>query len=99
MNYLCFYDSLGPSVDTSNYWGDKIKGGPKRKKKARSYKSIFLTLVKLRQNLKEKDLFDFDIATSTVSKYFITFSFEGNRLDAKITVSKMDPTNGISGIL
>lgn len=46
----------------------------KRKKKLIPINQLFLTLFKLRQNPKERDLaFRFGISVSTVSKYFITW--------------------------
>ena len=70
--FLCFFEFLGPSVHSLNYWGDKDATKGKRKKKLDPKNQLFLTLMKLRQNPKERDLaFRFGVSVSTVSKYFI----------------------------
>ena len=67
--FLCFFEFLGPSVHCLNYWGDKSTSKGKRKKKLDPVNQLFLTLIKLRQNPKERDLaFRFGISVSTVSK-------------------------------
>ena len=74
--FLCFFEFLGPSVHSLNYWGDKASAKPKgrRKKKLDSINQLFLTLIKLRLNLKERDLaLRFGISMATVSRYFITW--------------------------
>ncbi len=71
---MSFFKFLGPSVNCLNYWGDKSTAKSKRRKKLDPIDQLLLTLIKLRQNLKERDLaFRFGIAASTVSKYFITW--------------------------
>ena len=44
--FLCFFEFLGPSVHSLNYWGDKALAKPKgrRKKKVDSINQLFLTL-------------------------------------------------------
>ena len=70
----CFFEFLRPSVNSLNYWGHEKGSTSKRKKKLEPIDQFFLTLIKLRQNLKEKDIaYRFGIAVSTVSKYFITW--------------------------
>ena len=72
--FLSFFEFLGPSVNHLKYWGDKSRGSSKRKTKLVPIDQLFMTLIKLRQNLKERDLaLRFGIAVSTVSKYFITW--------------------------
>ena len=72
---LAFFEFLGPSVNCLQYWGVK----PKQKIRNRPTKlnplnQLFLTLIKLRLALRERDLaYRFGISTSTVSKYFITW--------------------------
>lgn len=59
-----------------NYLGDKDSrdSTAKRKKKLDHRNQLFLTLMKLRQNPKERDLaLPFNVSVSTVSKYFITW--------------------------
>lgn len=73
--FLEFYQFLGPAVDKLHYWGTK----PDAKKRHRSTKltpmdQLFLTLVKLRLDLKVFDLaFRFNISTGLVSRYFNTW--------------------------
>ena len=87
--FLCFFEFLGPSVHYLNYWGDKGMTKGKRKKKLDPMNQLFLTLIKLRQNPKERDLaLRFGISVSTVSKYFITwvcflYSHLRDQLDAR----------------
>lgn len=70
--FLCFFEFLGPAVHCLNYWGDK-GAKTKRKKKLDPKNQLLLTLMKLRQNPKERDLaFRFGVSVSTMSKYFIT---------------------------
>ena len=52
--FLCFFEFLGPSVHSLNYWGDKKTAKGKRKKKLNPINQLFLTLFKLRQNPKFK---------------------------------------------
>ena len=71
--FLCFFEFLGPSVHSLRYWGNKSDSKGKRKK-LDPINQLFLTLIKLRQNPKERDLaVCFGIFVSTVSKYFITW--------------------------
>ena len=71
---LAFCELLGPSVNKLRYWGDKSTAGLKRKKKLDPLNQLFLTLMKLCLNLRERDLAQrFGIVVSTVSKYYITW--------------------------
>lgn len=72
---LIFFDYLGPVVNELNYWGSTKKTATrKRKTKIDPLNQLFLTLIKLRLNPRERDLaIRFEIAVSTVSKYFITW--------------------------
>ena len=70
---LLFFEFRGPAVYNLQYWGSEsvIKH---YKKKLDSLNQLFLTLIKLRLDLKERDLADrFGISVSSVSKYFITW--------------------------
>lgn len=70
-----FFDFLGPAVNRLNYWGEKQRSTTKKNKKALDpLNQFFLTLVKLRLNLRVIDLaIRFGISKSLVSKYFITW--------------------------
>ena len=71
---LTFYDFLGPSVNQLNYWGVKERTAERREMKLDPINQLFLSLVKLRLNLKERDLAQrFGVSVSTVSRYFITW--------------------------
>ena len=88
--FLCFFEFLGPSVHYRNYWGDKGTSKGKRKKKLNPMNQLFLTLIKLKQNPKERDLaLRFGISVSTVSKklhylgILSVFSSQRGQLDAR----------------
>lgn len=74
---MSFFGFLGDAVHNLQYWGSKpsSKSSPKRRKhKLDPLNQLFLTLMKLRLDLRERDLaIRFGIAVSTVSKYFITW--------------------------
>ena len=71
---IAFFEFLGPVVNELRYWGSKGKAIRKRKTKLDPLNQFFLTLIKLRLNARERDIaFRFEIAVSTVSKYFITW--------------------------
>ena len=54
---LAFFEFLGPSVDHLNYWGSKQRSGEKRREmKLDPINQLFLCLLKLRLNIKERDL-------------------------------------------
>ena len=71
-----FFDFLGPAVYQLNYWGSKERVDVLRQ---RSFKldpknQLFLLLVKLRLNLKLKDLaYRFGISQSQASRYITTW--------------------------
>ena len=68
---LAFFEFLGPFVDHLNYWGSKQRRGEKRR---HMKLDPINQLVKLRLNIKERDLAQrFGVSTSTVSRYFITW--------------------------
>ena len=70
---LFFYEFLGPAVHKLQYWGSKSVT-KHHKKKLDPFNQLFLTLIKLRLNLKERGLSErFGISVSSVSKYFITW--------------------------
>ena len=55
--FIYFYGFLGPSVDKLTYWGDKeFTRKRHRKRKLSSLDQFFLTLMKLKLNLRNKDL-------------------------------------------
>lgn len=73
--FTAFFDFLGPAVNQLHYWGSK-EGGRQRKHKTKldPKNQLFLTLVKLRLNLKLEDLsFRFGISTSVISRYITTW--------------------------
>ena len=74
--FKAFFDEfLGPVVSELNYWGSKQRAYQRHYDcKLNPMNQLFLTLVKLRLNLKVKDLaFRFGISTSTVSRYITTW--------------------------
>ena len=73
--FLAFFEFLGPVVNHLNYWGSK-EGIRKRhrKRKLDPRNQLFLTLVKLRLNLKLTDLaFRFGLSTTITSRYLTTW--------------------------
>ena len=73
--FLAFFNFLGPVVHKLNYWGSK-EGSRiwNRRRKLDPENQLFMTLVKLRLNLKTKDLaFRFGLSTSQVSRYLTTW--------------------------
>ena len=75
--FLAFYEFLGPSVNELTYRSRKVSQAAqkrRRRQKLDSLNQLFLTLVKLRRNLRNKDLaFRFGICESLVSKYVTTW--------------------------
>ena len=69
--FLAFFEFLGPAVSELNYWGLKQRAYQRHYDcKLNPMNQLFLTLVKLRLNLKVKDLaFRF----ATVSRYITTW--------------------------
>ena len=71
---LAFYEFLGPSVNKLTYWSGKTESGSRRKMELDPLNQLFMTLMKLKLNLQEKDLaYRFGMSVSVVSKYFITW--------------------------
>ena len=71
-----FFEFLGPSVNLLTYWGDSKRKTSRRRKNmsVSPLNQFFLTLIKLRLNLRVRDLaLRFHISTGLVSKYFITW--------------------------
>ena len=72
--FLAFYEFLGPSVNKLTYWGTKNESGNRRKMKLNPLNQLLMTLMKLKLNLRERDLaYRFGVSVSVVSKYFITW--------------------------
>lgn len=73
--FLAFFEFLGPVVDHLNYWGSKEGERLRhRSRKLDTKNQLFLTLVKLRLNLKLTDLgFRFGISSSQASRYITTW--------------------------
>ena len=74
---LAFFTFLGPVVHKLNYWGSKKHQGSqvrKRHRKLDAENQLFMLLVKLRLNLKTRDLaFRFGLSPSQVSRYLTTW--------------------------
>ena len=73
MIYLTFFKFCGPVVNDLNYWGSK-----EGQRKCHCYKldpmnQLFLTLVKLKLNLKVDLAFCFKVSASVVSHYITTW--------------------------
>ena len=73
-DFMSFYEFLGPAVDELKYWGDKeFTRKRQRKRKLSSLDQLLLTLMKLKLNLRNKDIaFRFGISESLVSRYICT---------------------------
>ena len=73
--FLAFFEFLGPAVNELNYWGSKERKHQRHYDcKLNPMNQLFLTLIKLRLNLRVKDLaFRFGISTSSVSHYITTW--------------------------
>ena len=73
--FQAFFEFLGPAVEHLKYWGEK--DGTRERNRLRRINptnQLFLTLIKLRLNLKMKDLsFRFGLSTSRVSRYIKTW--------------------------
>ena len=73
--FLAFFELLGPAVDHLNFWGSK-DGARKRCKlrKIDGKKQLFLVLLKLKLNLKHKDLaFRFCVSVTHISRCITTW--------------------------
>ena len=73
--FIAFYEFLGPSVNELAYRGVSQHAQKRqRRRKLDSLNQLFLTLMKLRLNLRNKDLaFRFSISESLVSRYVTTW--------------------------
>ena len=73
--FLAFYEFLGPSVNSHAYRGVSQRAQKRqRRQKLDSLNQLFLTLIKLRLNLRNKDLaFRFGVSESLVSRYVTTW--------------------------
>lgn len=75
---LSFFQFLGPAVYELNYWGSKTSvHEPRKRKRLRKISPLnqfFMTLVKLRLNLKILDLaFRFGVSAASASRYITTW--------------------------
>lgn len=71
---MSFFEFLGDAVNHLQYWGSKPSSKRSRKTKLNPINQLLLTLMKLRLDLRERDLATrFGISVSSVSKYFITW--------------------------
>ena len=72
---LAFFEFLGPSVNSLNYWGKKEREWKRRRqRKLDPLNQFFLTLIKLKLNLRSLDLaVRFGISESLVSRYITTW--------------------------
>ena len=73
--FVAVYEFLGPSVNQLHYWGTSTtRSTGKRKMKLDPRNQFFLTMIRLRLNLRVKDLsVRFGISASLVSRYVITW--------------------------
>ena len=73
--FLSFFQFLGPAVDNLNYWGSKEGTRVRqRTRKISPINQLFLTLIKLRLNLKVKDLsVRFGLSCTQISRYLTTW--------------------------
>ena len=83
---LLFYEFLGPSVNHLNYWGKKkTTTSRKRKMKLSPLNQLFLTLIKLKLKLRERDIaYHIDLNGLQVFYYMgmlFVLSVVGDRLE------------------
>lgn len=75
MVFLAFFEFLGLAVEQLNYWGSKE--GVRQRHRTRKLdpkNQLFLTLVKLKLNLKLRDLaYRFGMSASQTSRYITTW--------------------------
>ena len=76
MHFLALFEFLGPVVNELNYWGSKETSRRRHRTcKLDPENQMFLTVVKLRLNLKFQDLaFRFGISQAVASRYFTTWT-------------------------
>ena len=71
---LTFFTFLGPAVNQLRYWGCRTRTRTRRRMKLDPLNQLFMTLVKLKLDLSVRDIaFRFQISSTTVSRYFITW--------------------------
>ena len=75
MVFSAFFEFLGPAVDNLNFWGSKERVSQRRRSRKLTPKNqLFHTLIKLKLNLKLKDLsFRFGISSSQTSRCITTW--------------------------
>ena len=73
--FLSFFEFLGPAVHELKYWGEKdYERKQQRKRKLTSLDQFFLMMIKIKLNLRNKDLgYRFGISESLVSRYICTW--------------------------
>ena len=72
--FFAVFDFLGPAVDKLHYWGTSSTRTGKRHGKLTPKNQFFLTLIRLRLNLRVKDLaVRFGISVGLVSRYITTW--------------------------
>eukprot|EP00731_Ephydatia_muelleri_P000826 Em0001g826a len=72
--FVAFFEFLGPSVTQLDYWGEKDVRTIRRSRKLDPINQLFLTLMKLKLDLKYLDLsVRFGISKTLVSRYFTTW--------------------------
>ena len=71
---MAVFEFLGPAVNHLHYIGSKSRGKRHRKTKLDPLNQFFMTLMKLRLDLNERDIgLRFGVSSSSVSRYFITW--------------------------
>ena len=71
---VAFFEFLGPYVTQLDYWGEKDVRTIRRSRKLDPINQLFLTLMKLKLDLKYLDLsVRFGISKTLVSRYFTTW--------------------------
>jgi len=73
--FVAFFSFLGPSVNELAYWGDKESAGVRhRLRKLSPLNQFFMTLIKSKLNLRNKDIaYRFGISEPIVSRYLTTW--------------------------
>lgn len=72
--FLSFFDFLGPAVHELTYWGEKEYTRKQHRKRKLSCLDQLFLMIKLRLNLRNKDLgYRFNISESLVSHYICTW--------------------------
>ena len=72
--FLAVFEFLGPSVNSLHYWGTSARRTGKRGWKLDPKNQFFLTLIRLRLNVRVRNLaYRFGISIGLVSRYIITW--------------------------